>query len=589
MVDSQDPQADILNPWQQEVLPDLLGGIRIDDRPDVIDKTETLTLTGVLFDNGQITVDKGYTTFNQEVVGTPQGTFQFWKTDGTSELVMVTTETVYVNTPDEWELISNSTSTTLSTSAADGATTISVDDATGFSAGDLIGVRINDGTQHQTTIDSISGSDITLDAGLDGAADSGNAVVNSVVLNSDLDEHVSFFTLASHNWLVFTNNRDVVKRYDGTDCIDIPGLADVGTVTAKGVTVFKDHLILVATTEDGSEHPQRIRWSHTSDPTRWTDGNASFADLVDTEDFLMNGTPLGSYMILYRDRSIVRMEYIGTDTRLFNFEFVVFGEGPVSPNGVVDMGDYHIFWGNTSIWAYTGGFDIEDVGYKIRPLVFQTDGDMNPAFSYRMFSAYIEELDECWFFYPSANADIPDKVLRMKPETQRFYLRDFHHTLKGLGFFRTTTVQRWIDLEGDWTEQTFRWNSVRLLANSPITLLCASDPKQVYAYDYLAVDDAGNVIQYEIESKDFTHPGFMVRIDHLAARMAGTGISIEYSSDSGETWTTAGSFDPGSSFITQRVHMGITVPRIRFKISGSGGGMRLSWLRFPYTIECPEE
>jgi hypothetical protein len=66
--------------------------------------------------------------------------------------------------------------TTLSAAASDGATSITVTSATGFTVGYNIGVIVDDGSVHWTTISSVSGTTIGLTAALDDDAASGNNV-----------------------------------------------------------------------------------------------------------------------------------------------------------------------------------------------------------------------------------------------------------------------------------------------------------------------------------------------------------------------------------------------------------------------------
>ncbi len=67
--------------------------------------------------------------------------------------------------------------TELTAAASSGATSITVDSITGISNGDNIGVVVDDGTIHWTTVSGApSGSTVILTTGLDAAAASGNAV-----------------------------------------------------------------------------------------------------------------------------------------------------------------------------------------------------------------------------------------------------------------------------------------------------------------------------------------------------------------------------------------------------------------------------
>lgn len=66
--------------------------------------------------------------------------------------------------------------TTLSTDEASGSTSLGITSATGMSASDNIGIVLDDGTIHWTTISGAPGSTTTIATGLSSAASSGNVV-----------------------------------------------------------------------------------------------------------------------------------------------------------------------------------------------------------------------------------------------------------------------------------------------------------------------------------------------------------------------------------------------------------------------------
>ena len=85
-----------------------------------------------------------------------------------------------VGAPAGW-VCSKRTETTLTANGSGGATTLTVNSITGLASGDVIGVKLDTGLYHFTTINGApSGSTVTLTAALPGSgvvATSGNAVV----------------------------------------------------------------------------------------------------------------------------------------------------------------------------------------------------------------------------------------------------------------------------------------------------------------------------------------------------------------------------------------------------------------------------
>ncbi|KKL57436.1 hypothetical protein LCGC14_2235430, partial [marine sediment metagenome] len=71
--------------------------------------------------------------------------------------------------------------TTISVNEASGQTIISVTTVSGISVNDTVRITLNDATIHQTNVDAVGASDITIDVGLPSAADAGNRVVRTTI------------------------------------------------------------------------------------------------------------------------------------------------------------------------------------------------------------------------------------------------------------------------------------------------------------------------------------------------------------------------------------------------------------------------
>jgi hypothetical protein len=87
--------------------------------------------------------------------------------------LLPTTEVSSVNTNEH--VVVEYVTTTLSADEADAQTVLSVTDSTGMTAGDQVGIEIDDGTMHWTTIVSVdSSTQITITTAIDAAASSGS-------------------------------------------------------------------------------------------------------------------------------------------------------------------------------------------------------------------------------------------------------------------------------------------------------------------------------------------------------------------------------------------------------------------------------
>jgi hypothetical protein len=560
----------------------LIGGLDTSTPPPNLEEIRSPNLLNVFADMGELRSDTGYTTFGSVIEGYPQLATQLFYKDGTDDLILVTTTRCYIWTSSEWQLIPGPVMTTLSAAAAADDLVISVVDVTGFSDNDDIIVELDNGHQHKTTINGApdtADKTITLTDAMPSGAAIGNKVGIPAVLNGYEDNQVNFTQWTADDKLIITNNIDNVKQFDGVQLIDVPNLPSSGNTKAANVLVYENYLLLANTVEGGTRYPQRIRWCDTGDPTNWSTGNAGFEDLYDTEDYILSLMTLGPYGYIYRERSIYRISYVGSPDLLFTFEMMVAGEGVVSSQAAVDIGDYHVFFGNSNIYRYDGDFSIQPIADRIYYKIFGTSGILNPAYKTRVFGLYVEELDEIWFFLPSTECDVPDTLVRYSIVHEAMFIRKFNDKFLGYGFYTATSGKTWAELVGSWYEQTWTWDSRRLLANAPITLLCGYDNKQVYSYDYIASDDNRVPISWYFETKDFSSPSSLMRFDMLEFEGTGEAVNVSYSTDEGGTWTSMFNGIVGSDYSKIRIWKQIITDKIRFKFSGDVGGFSLRRIR----------
>jgi len=576
-----------LEQWQQKRIAVFSGGLNDNKPPFDIADNELSYVKNLQYRQGFVQIDTGYTTFGQQVRGAPRAAFQFYKTDNTSQLTLITDSTFYVWNAGEWQYVSDGTSTTASVGESAGSTSIDVASEAGFSVNDYIGIALDNGTQHQTQVTAVAAGVLTIANAIPvgRSVPVGAAVVKSVALSGSLDKQISIVVYTPNNWMLFTNGVDKPKRFDGVSCIDIPNLPSGGNTVCKALGIFNNHVLLLGTSEGGTDYPQRVRWSDTANPTNWSTGNAGYQDLLSSEDYIVTGAQLGPYFIVYKERSLVRIEYVGSADRLFNFTDTVAGEGPVSHDAVIDLGDYHIFIGNANVYKYRGDFSFEPLTDKFINKMFTTTSDINPAFKHRIFAIYIEELDEIWVVYAGGLSGQLRYILRYSLSEDSLWFREVSHDIIGFGFYQRISDKTWDGLVGTWDDQNYSWDSTLLQSNSPTTLLCDPSNRVVYEYDYSANTDAGVAIVYEMQTKDFENSHYKVRLDSVDLLLAGSGVILECSTDRGVTWTVLGSAISTTGMQQVRKWSQLVGDSIRFRLRGVGSGFQLGWLLFEYKLE----
>lgn len=574
--------------WHLQNVDLLNRGINLADRPELLKDGNSLVADNIRFEKGQVLVDFGYKTFGQAVRGSPRATFQFFLKNGSSILTLITNLTFYRynEAVSEWQYASDGTKTTMNTAEAAGGTTLDVVSITGFSDGDFIGVELDSGKQHQTTINGApSGNNITITDAIPvgETAGIGNDVFLAVVLTGTDNVPVSITTWAAFDKMYFANGSDKPREFDGTDVSVISNLPSGGNTVCRLVAVFTNHLLLMHTVEGGTAFPQRVRWSKPGVDNDF-DETVNFNDLFDSEDFISATETLGVFQVIYKERSIYRMEFQGLPDQTWQFTRTIDGEGAINQDAVINLGDEHLFMGNANIYRYDGNFSIDPVGDNIFDKIFAQDGELNPEFSSRVFAVYVEELDEGWWFYPAGNDEFPKTMLKLKVSTRAWSIRKFSIKMSGFGFFQAQNDVTWQTAVGTWAAFAGPWLSKAIQSNAPTLHILSQDQLRVYEYDYITAADDGVAIAFEFITKDFYVPNRELRFDRYDFMMKGSSVLIEASFNQGASFETLGTVSPGNVFSRQRLFKQFIGRSVRFRFTGSGG-FGLDWLAFKFKRE----
>lgn len=575
--------------WQYLQIPNLLGGINLSKTSDSIDNNQTLQLNNVSTISGVVTADTGYVTFGDTVVGQPQLEYQFLRRSLLIETILITTNTVYKynTTLLKWHLVRGTNTTTTTAGYAAGVTDIVVASATGFTTGALIAVVLDNGDKLQTTI-TVSGTTFTLaDAVPVGRSIANGAVVDlAVVLAGQLDHQISAETIPGSDWMVFTNGVDIVKRYDGTDCVDVPNLPSSGNTICEAVALYNTALFLLSTTEGGTAHAQRIRRSNQTDPTDWTTGTAGYDELLDESDAIKSAHKLGPYLIVYRTNSIARGSFIGSGGINYSWDTMIPDEGVISTRSIIPVKNSHIFVGHNNVYEYFGDYALHPIGDNIYDHLLGIQGEMHPSYRQRVSLLYITSMNELWIAYPSTLSSDGncDEILRHNTLNKEWYHRTLPNNIISSSLYKQTITTTWDDLVGDWLSQNWAWNSTVISPNIDVIHLCAASPNQVFEYNFTSALDNGEVISYTIETKDFTLPDSEFRFDMLEMKMRGTSVLIEYSTDLGLNWNTLDTVT-NTTLSRVKVFKQFVTNSVRFKITGSSADFAISWLGISYKIE----
>jgi hypothetical protein len=520
------------------------GGLRYDLPGDLISEVEMTDCRNVYFEDGLVKKRYGYDTMgsNLPLDGAVLGMDQFYKFDGSSTLLVMTENQIYKWLPASslWNTIS---------------------DAGGGYGLNAYGI----GAYGANGADAFTGADSDLF--------SYDYVRKSTEVNP---------------WWVMTNGVDRIKKYTGADTIsdlivDYP--TGVTSLLCKHLIEFKDHLLLLDVTEQGSRYPQRVRWSDTADPEDFINGNASYQDLTGA-DWIVGAIKFkGDYLVVMKERSIW-LGYATGDSDIFQFDMKVTGTGSPAGGTLESLGDEIIFLGWDDIYVFNG-IDYEPIGTPIQRQVLAT---LNPEEISRSFGVVIEEQKEYWLFVPSTDkshvsgtgvSTYPDIAWCFNYDLNKWTYHSFNDFITMYGYYELESTMTWDDLAGTWNQQTWRWGDRTILAAMP-TNLFGDNAGNIYQYSRGTNNEDGTAIDAWFSTKDFNFTQLMQRMRVLRMDIYYTGDSLtcQYSIDKGSSWTTFATLSSNSNIEdVQRTFLRLDCAMVRFRFRNNTAGQHFEFSR----------
>lgn len=153
------------------------------------------------------------------------------------------------------------------------------------------------------------------------------------------------------NTIICANNVNKLQAYTLGSSSTFDDLSADAPV-AEYVTVVRD--FVVASSLDSGSNANKVQWSNINDETNWTTGAASQSDYqIISDGGNIHGMTGGEIGLIFLDRAIVRMSYIGSPL-FFQFDTISRGVGCVEGNTVVQYGSMTYFLGADGFYSCDG-------------------------------------------------------------------------------------------------------------------------------------------------------------------------------------------------------------------------------------------
>lgn len=234
----------------------------------------------------------------------------------------------------------------------------------------------------------------------------------------------------------------------------------------KSLRAFKNFLVAMDVTETSVRYPHLIRWSHPaapgSVPSSWdftdTALDAGRRMIGDSGDFLVDGAPLGSIFILYKENSIYSMQYVGGQ-QIFDTPMLTAAAGLIAKRCVTEykQGNHAVFSDGDIISV--DGTNVESIAdRRIRRFIFSR---LDGAYFRRSFVMHNKNEKEVWFAFPETGQTRPSLVAIWNYRDNRWGFRDLPAGFYGtIGVVDSSAVSdAWSSAVGSWDTDSAPWDS----------------------------------------------------------------------------------------------------------------------------------
>lgn len=230
---------------------------------------------------------------------------------------------------------------------------------------------------------------------------------------------------------VWSQGVDTLRTYNGTVVAELSSI-----YAAFHLTSHESRLILAHTTESGTIHPRRLRWTVIGDMSDFSGLGSGFVDLVDTPDFIMGIEDLQGQLVIYKERNIYLAQNTGNVFLPFAFSQKIQGIGIFAPNSLANDGERHFFVGNDDIYSFdtvtlrslTQPFGQPQVfgkttASRIRRSFFET---INSDAVDNIFGFVDKRNKEYVLFTPTQGSTFPNLVWRYNYEEDTWSTTSYH-------------------------------------------------------------------------------------------------------------------------------------------------------------------
>lgn len=327
----------------------------------------------------------------------------------------------------------------------------------------------------------------------------------------------------------------------------------------RSMRSFKQQLVAVNITENGTRYPYMVWWSHPADPgsvpISWAYNDPVYDggrfDLAEEGGEIVDALGLRDSLMIYRTSGVYRLDYVGG--QFVNQASRVLGtSGAMNRNCIVELDGYHLVLTNQDVITHNGIEATSCLDKQARRDLF---ADIDTANFGRSFVAKNPFFNEVWICYPRLGSTLPDRALVWNYKDRTATYRDIPNlNHANFGPVEIGISQPWNTDSAPWSSDTSVWNQPEYSPDAA-RLMGAADSRKLYLMESSTSYD-GSLPSAYVERRGLTfgdpNKRTFVRgiVPHIKG-LSGTtvAVSIGQADDpySDPTYNTAVNYTIGSS------------------------------------------
>lgn len=362
--------------------------------------------------------------------------------------------------------------------------------------------------------------------------------------------------------LVLNNGKDVPMYWAGDTALNlatIPGWD--ATWRAVALRPFKNFIVALGITKGAAVYPHMVKWCTTLNPGAisaagdWDETNpaidAGEQDLAETSDLIVDALPLGDVLVIYKERSMYAMSYVGAPY-IFRFQRLPGESGMLARGCAVNTPLGHVVLTAGDVVLNTGQSVNSIANGLVRDLIFKNIDATNYK---RAFVTANPQRSEVWICIPYGTSAVCNKAIVWNWIDKTWAVRELSSVTYGaFGQINySVSTETWAD-SATWAEDASSWNENDYSPAEARLLMCHSTP--LISLADTKTSDFGALITSSLERTGITMgdayaiktvTSIRPKIDGNYGSVVNVQVGYAMYPDVDPTWKTAQPFTIGQS------------------------------------------